>query len=84
MKAFRQIDAPVDATADKQISLTDFAARSMKRRGTSIVGHNVQTAVDARHRPIMAHEVTNIGIDWDQLIATANWRVPQWDRKISR
>jgi transposase len=33
-------------TPDKQISLTDPDARSMKTRGTGIVGYNVQTAVD--------------------------------------
>ncbi|MBL0207395.1 MAG: hypothetical protein IPP84_05300 [Propionivibrio sp.] len=36
-------------------------------RGTGIVGYNVQTAVDAKNHLIVAHEVTNIGIDRDQL-----------------
>lgn len=39
----------------------------MKTRGTGIVGYNVQTAVDAKHHLIVAHEVTNVGIDRDQL-----------------
>ena len=36
-------------------------------RGTGIVGYNVQTAVDAKHHMIVAHEVTNVGHDRDQL-----------------
>ena len=39
----------------------------MKTRGTGIVGYNVQTAVDAKHHLIVAHEVTNVGLDCDQL-----------------
>ncbi len=52
---------------DKQISLTDPDARSMKTRGNGIVGYNVQTAVDTEHHLIVAHEVTNTGSDRDQL-----------------
>jgi len=47
----------------RQLSLTDPDARSMKCRGTGIVGYNVQTAVDTKHHLIVAHEVTNAGID---------------------
>jgi len=36
-------------------------------RGTGIVGYNVQTAVDAKHHIIVAHEVTNVGHDRDAL-----------------
>jgi hypothetical protein len=52
-----------------QISLTDPDARSMATsgRGTGIVGYNVQTAVDAKHHMIIAHEVSNVGDDRDQL-----------------
>jgi hypothetical protein len=39
----------------------------MMTRGTGIVGYNVQTAVDAKHHLIVAHEVTNVGTDRDQL-----------------
>jgi len=48
---------------DKQISLTDPDARSVKTRGTGMVGYNAQTAVDAKHRLIGAHELTNDGVD---------------------
>ncbi len=36
-------------------------------KGTAIVGYNVQTAVDAQHHLIVAHDVTNVGHDRDQL-----------------
>jgi hypothetical protein len=42
-------------------------ARSMKTRGTGVVGHNVQTAVDSKHHLIVAHKVTNVGLDIEQL-----------------
>ena len=50
----------------EQVSLTDPDARSMKTRGTGIVGYNVQTAVDQKTHMIVAHEVVNEG-DRDQL-----------------
>ena len=36
-------------------------------RGTGIVGYNAQTAVEAKNHLIVAHEVTNDGLDRDQL-----------------
>ena len=62
----RMLNAP-----DKQLSLTDPDARSMKCRGTGMVGYNVQTAVDTKHHLIVAHEVTNAGIDRRQLAKMA-------------
>lgn len=57
---------------DRQLSLTDPDARSMKTRGTGIVGYNVQTAVDTEHHLIVAHEVTNQGSDRAQLSGMAH------------
>jgi transposase len=71
MKALKDIEVQLNKTPDKQISLTDPDARSMKTRGTGIVGYNVQTAVDTQHHLIVAHEVTNVGIDRDQLTSMA-------------
>ena len=67
MRVLRDIDVQLNAAPDKQLSLTDPDARSMKTRGTGVVGYNVQTAVDAKHHLIVAHEVTNAGSDRDKL-----------------
>jgi Transposase DDE domain len=67
MQVLRDIEVQLNAAPDKQLSLTDPDARSMKTRGTGVVGYNVQTAVDAKHHLIVAHEVTNTGLDRDKL-----------------
>jgi transposase len=69
LQEFKQTAVAVRAAPDQQISLTDPDARSMATsgKGTGIVGYNVQTVVDARNHLIVAHEVTNIGHDRDQL-----------------
>ena len=59
--------AAAGVSPDKQLSLTDPDARSMKSRDGGIVGYNVQTAVDAKHHLIVAHEVITEGVDRDQL-----------------
>ena len=71
MKELKEMEVRLTAAPDKQISLTDPDARSMKTRGTGIVGYNVQTAVDTKHHLIVAHEVTNVGTDRDQLTSMA-------------
>ncbi len=71
MAELKELDIKMLAAPDKQISLTDPDARSMKTRGTGIVGYNVQTAVDTEHHLIVAHEVTNVGNDRNQLSTMA-------------
>src|SRR5471030_1052266 len=71
MQILKQVEVRLNATPDKQVSLTDPDARSMKTRGTGVVGYNVQVAVEAKHHLIVAHEVTNNGIDRDQLTSMA-------------
>ncbi len=53
--------------------MADPDARSMATsgRGSGMVGYNVQAAVDTKHHPIVAHEVTNVGTDNAQLSAMA-------------
>ncbi len=69
MQKLQQFDVELRASPDQQLSLTDPDARSMKSRDGSIVGYNVQAAVDAKHHLIVAHEVVNDGVDRDQLAA---------------
>ncbi|RMS84531.1 IS1182 family transposase [Pseudomonas savastanoi] len=71
MKELQAIEIRLNESPDKQVSLTDPDARSMITRGIGIVGYNVQTAVDAQHHLIVAHEVTNVGSDRDQLSSIA-------------
>jgi len=73
MRQLKQIGQQMSKAPDGQISLTDPDARSMATsgRGTGMVGYNVQTAVDAKHHLIVAHEVTNVGHDRDQLSSMA-------------
>src|SRR5215468_1593348 len=73
MRQLKQLGKQMASAPDGQISLTDPDARSMATsgRGTGIVGYNVQTAVDAKHHLIVAHEVTNLGHDRTQLFSMA-------------
>ena len=71
MSHLKELEMQMLAAPDKQLSLTDPDARSMKTRGTGIVGYNVQTAVDTKHHLIVTHEVTNKGSDRSQLFNMA-------------
>lgn len=71
MKELQAIEVQMKASPDGQVSLTDPDARSMMSQGKGIVGYNVQTAVEAEHHLIVAHEVTNIGNDRAQLSTMA-------------
>jgi transposase len=74
IRQLKQIGKQMSQAPDGQISLTDPDARSMATsgRGTGMVGYNVQTAVDAKHHMIVAHEVTNVGHDREQLSSMAH------------
>ena len=69
MRDLKAMEQQVQDAPDKQVSLTDPDARSMATsgKGTGMVGYNVQTAVDAEHHLIVAHEVPNLGYDRTQL-----------------
>jgi transposase len=68
MEELKARESEVDAHPEKQVSITDEDARSMMRPGGgSVVGYNVQTAVDEKHHLIVSHEVTNAPTDRQQL-----------------
>lgn len=69
MQALKAMERQVAAAPDGQVSLTDADARAMATsgRGSGIVGYNVQSAVDAEHHLIVAHDVVMTGSDREQL-----------------
>jgi len=72
MKRLKKREREVVAHPDKQISQTDPDSRLMKKGGMgSQVSYNVQTAVDAEHKLIIAHDVTNAPVDRNQLFPIA-------------
>lgn len=73
MRGLGEIEAHLQSSQERQVSFTDPDARSMatSRLGSAVVGYNVQTAVDAKHHLIAAHEVTNAVTDRGQLAAMA-------------
>jgi len=61
----------LEATGESQVSLTDPEAKLMKTAQGSEVSYNVQTAVDSKHKLIVAYEVTNERNDLGQLAVMA-------------
>jgi len=55
----------------KQVSVTDPDTRKMPTAHGTIIGYNAQMAVDARHKLIAAHDVTNEVTDLHQLANVA-------------
>ena len=72
LKELKQREKEVKAHPDKQLSETDPDSRLMKQSTVgSLVGYNVQTAVETEHKLIIAHEVTNSPVDRGQLLPLA-------------
>jgi transposase len=72
-EVYAELRERMDRTGEVQVSLTDPDARSMKlgnSRGTE-VAYNVQISVDAKHKLIVDHDVTNAGNDKNQLSSMA-------------
>jgi transposase len=54
-------------SGQSQVSLTDPDSRCMSQGKGSMIGYNVQTAVDSKHKLIVAHEVTSQVTDYGHL-----------------
>jgi transposase len=70
---YAQIEEQMEESGESQVSLTDPDARSMwlgSCRGTDMA-YNVQISVDAKHKLIVDHEVTNECNDQQQLSSMA-------------
>jgi transposase len=63
--------AKLEASGQTQLSRTDADARLLSKNGQSVAGYNVQLAVDAQHKLIVACEAVNDGNDTAQLHAMA-------------
>jgi hypothetical protein len=63
--------AQLEASGETQLSRTDPDARLLTKAGQSVSGYNVQTAVDAEHKLIVAAEAVSDGNDTGQLYAMA-------------
>jgi len=63
--------ARLEANGETQLSRTDPDARLLTKNGQSVSGYNVQIAVDAAHKLIVAAEAVNDGNDSGQLHAMA-------------
>ena len=61
----------LQTSGQTQVSLTDPDSRSMKVGQGADVCYNVQTAVDAKHKLIVEHQVTNAVTDMGQLTPVA-------------
>ena len=72
MERLKKLEVRMLKAPDQQLSLTDPDARSLRHRGSGLVGYNVQTAVDTQHHLIVTHEVTNAFSDRRQLAKMAS------------
>ncbi|HJR23229.1 MAG TPA: IS1182 family transposase [Dongiaceae bacterium] len=57
----------LEASGESQLSRTDGDARLLSKSGQRVAGYNVQVAVDAKHKLIVASAVVNDGNDTGQL-----------------
>lgn len=67
----KEIKKQIKTTGNKQISLVDPDARSMKSKMSGFVGYNVQSSVDTQSHIIVEHVVTNDPSDRSALASTA-------------
>jgi transposase len=70
-QVYENCQQQLQQSGEKQISLTDPDSRKMSMGHGSQIGYNVQVAVDAKHKLIVEHEVTNAVTDQGQLTPMA-------------
>ncbi len=63
--------AQLEDGEEKQISTTDPDARKMHASQGTVIGYNAQSAVDAKHKLMVAEDVTHEGTDVQQLANVA-------------
>ena len=63
--------AALEQSGKTQLSMTDADARLLAKSGQRVAGYNVQIAVDAKHKLIVASDIVNDGNDSGQLHPTA-------------
>lgn len=68
---YQRYQQQLQQSGEKQISLTDPDSRKITRGDSSLVGYNVQVAVDEKYKLIVEHEVTNAVTDQHQLVPMA-------------
>lgn len=66
---YEELLRELNATGQRQVSLTDPDSRAMALTPRGEVSYNVQTAVDSKYHLIVAQEVTNEGLDNHQLFS---------------
>lgn len=71
LKKHKQLQQKLADSGESQISLTDPEARLMRMSKGTDVCYNLQTAVDSKHKLIVAVEVTNACADQGQLAQIA-------------
>jgi DDE family transposase/transposase-like protein DUF772 len=68
---YAELSQELERTGESQLSLTGPDSRAMASYPKVGVGYNAQVAVDAKHKLIVAQEVTNAGSDLGLLAQTA-------------
>jgi transposase len=79
-----ELRAQLQDGEEKQLSTTDEDARKRHAAQGTLIGDNAQSAVDAKHKLIVAQDVTNEGTDVQQLAAVAGRRRKRWAWRASK
>lgn len=71
MEWHEELRGRLEDEEEKQLSTTDPDARKMHAAQGTVIGYNAQSAVDAKHKLIVAEDVINEGTDVQQLANVA-------------